>query len=370
VSITPTPTAWARARPASAPIKPTGMTADFLRNPLLFMRSHSMSPPDNAGASWTGDLGTSAATTVVPASNFAANTDEGTLGATVDRRVGAGGTRHVQLIKHPSMDFPGAAGLKFAPATGFQQDGSWLAISWLPWASLKILSYTIPAVPQSLAEWEDEEYPRFFFTAGINGCSVFVQGNPHGPTISHAGITGKLSRSAGEFWRMMMAKTKSGYSSEAIRGEANAHQYMFQGLQSRKLAEEYEKFLQPGPKDDFTVEITSPFGCVFGIRYGRSWTMYLQKSVSFTKVRFYKESGVRKVVGTYRSDMFAKDTGLLATKQASKFIGRSLGPVPLPGKKEVQVYSTSHRFSVPLQIMEIFPNQKTLGDLQDVFKGG
>jgi hypothetical protein len=365
------PGSSARTRPTHASVNPAGLTAEFLKNPLLFMRLHSMSPPNDSGNSWAGEFGTLApgGTSVVPASNFDATTNEGVFGATVERRTGAGGIRHVQMIKHPDANFPQAVGLKIAPATGFRQDGSWLPVYWLPWASLRILSYSIPAVPQSLDEWDDEEFPRFFFTAGINGCSVFAQGSPHGPTVSHAGLNAKLSRSAGEFWRMQMAKTKSGYSSEAITGEINTHDYMFKGGLAKKLAEDYLQFLDGGG-NDFQLEIQSPFGCVFGIRYGRAWTLYLQKSVVFNKVRFYKRSGLTEhVASAHRTDYFAKDTGLLA-RQETKQVGRRLGPVPLPGKKQVQVYSTSHRYSMPLQVEEMFPNRKVVGDLQDVFKTG
>jgi hypothetical protein len=329
-----------------------------------------MSPPSDSGSSWAGDHGVVAATTQVAASNFDSGINEGVFGATVERRTGAGGIRHVQFINHPDLNFPGAIGLKIAPATGFTQDGSWLPIYFLPWKSLNILSYSIPAVPQSLAEWDDEEYPRFFYTAGINGCSVFASGSPHGPTISHAGLNAKLSRSAGEFWRMQMAVTKSGFSASAIRGEINTHDYMFKGGQARKLADDYLKFLSSST-GDFKLDIQSPFGCLFGIRYGRAWTLYLQKSVVFEKVRFYKKSGVeKKVVTAYRTDMYAKDTGLLATKQPSDFVKRKIGALPLPGKKEVEVYSTSFRYSLPLQIEEMFPNRKTIGDLKDVFNAG
>ena len=104
---------------------------------------------------------------------------------------------------------------------------------------------------------------------------------------------------------MQMAVTKSGYSASAIRGEVNTHDYMFKGGQARRLAEEYLKFLSSST-GDFKLDIQSPFGCVFGIRYGRSWTLYLQKSVVFDKVRFYNKSGVvKRVVTAFRADTYA-----------------------------------------------------------------
>jgi len=343
-------------------MKPVGLTHEFLKNPLLFMRTHSMSPPNDSGNTWLTDFGTSASVSKVADRYFEDDTAHD-----IDRRTGAGGIRHVKIVEHTSMDFPGATGLKVLP-NGTNQDGSWLPIYFLPWRSLNILSYQVPGVPHGLADWDDEEYPRFFFTAGINGCSVFAQGSPESPTISHAGINGNLTRPAGEFWRMQMALTKSGYGSEAIRGEANKHEYMFNKGQPHKLAAEYSKFLSSNDSKDFKIEIQSPFGCVFGIRFGRSWTLYLQKSVVFNKVRFYKKSGVREQARGNLTDHFAKDSGMLATKLPSQFVGRRLGALPLPGKKEVQVFSTSHRFSMPLEITEMYPNKKSLGDLREVFK--
>ena len=136
------------------------------------------------------------------------------------------------------------------------------------------------------------------------------------------------------------------------------------------MANAYAKFLEGGSAD-FNVEVQSPFGCVFGIRYGRSWTLYLQRSTVLKKIRFYKKSEVNSVVavGGKRTDYFAKDTGALASKGTSTFASRTLGPVSLPGKKkEVQVFSTSQQFSIPLDLSEMYPNRRTIGDLAQVFR--
>ena len=77
------------------------------------------------------------------------------------------------------------SGLEFLES-GVAPDGSWVPIQWLPWKNLQIITTKLDPVPQSMVEWDDDEFPRFFFTAGINGCSVFASGHPHGPTISHA----------------------------------------------------------------------------------------------------------------------------------------------------------------------------------------
>lgn len=366
VSTRPMPTPWVRSTPRTAVAKPTGLTGEFLANPLQFMRTHSMSPPSDSGATFAKEHGTVAKTNFVPGAEFHESVSENLAGTTIERRTGAGGVRQMQVIRHADLNFPGACGLKIATATQMT-DRSYVPIYWLPWKSKMILSYKIPAVPHSLAEWDDDEYPRFFFTAGINGCSVFAQGSPEGPTVSHGGIESKIAGSTAEFWRKQMALTKSGWGGEAIRGEVNKQEYMFSGGSAKVLAEEYKTFLGPTGKDNFSMEIVSPFGCVFGIRYGRSWTLYLQKSVVFNKVRFYKADGVKEIASEYRTDMFAKDSGLLAKQEPSVFSKIKIGPLTVRNK-EAKVFSTAQRFAMPLEVVEIYPNRKTLGSLKDVFK--
>jgi hypothetical protein len=270
----------------------------------------------------------------------------------------------MQLISHPDPQYPGAVGMKFAPENGFRQDGTWLPMYFLPWEHLKIMQFAIPGIPHSLAEWDDEEHPRFFFTAGINGCSVFAHGDPQSPTISHGGLQTKLARSAGEFWRMQMAMTKSGYSNAQIRGEVNKHDYMHSGGSAKLLAEDYLKFLE-GDKPDFKLEIQSPVGCVFGIRYGRSWTLYLQKSVVYNKIRYYLGDQMVEEKRRKHLDYRAPD-GRKGQLDTAFTVARKVGPLSV-GKKEFRVFATTQMITMPLDLAEIYPNRRSIGELKDVF---
>lgn len=348
--------------PLPALPSPTGLTAEFLSNPLKFMRVHSVSPPHDSGVSsgWDGELGTVASQVNVPGTAFKKGEKSSNPDVTVERRTGAGGVRLFQMVSHPDPNFPGAVTLKIAPAA-FKQDGFYVPVYWLPWKNLKLISFALPGVPHSLVDWEDHDYPRFFFTAGINGCSVFAQGHPESPTITHAGLELTLKESAGKFWHRMMQATKAGYSAAAIRGEINSADYMARSSKHVKLMEEYRKFLDGGSKE-FHLEVQSPFGCVFGIRYGRSWTLYLQKSVIYSKTRFYTAADldIRPTANPQVSRAFLAGTNTFVKQTTEK---KRFG-------KELQVYSVASQFSKPIQVMEMYPNKRYVADLKDLVTGG
>jgi hypothetical protein len=376
---------WVPVPEAPPPLPPPSLYSDldgeFLRNPLEFMRKHSVSPPHQSGQTGLSEFGTVAATTVARGSNFKVEKEFEIPDQPVERRTGAGGIRHMQLIKHPDPNFPGATSLRFAPAGEEIVNGTRsIPIYWLPWKDLKILQCKIPEVPRSLAGWDDEAYPRFFFTAGINGCSVFVHGDSRSPTVSHAGLENPLTRPAGEFWLKQMDKTRSGFYGSEIRGAIHRHDYMFKGSGESKLATDYLQWLSM-PGGNFKLEITSPFGCVFGMRFGRLWSFYLQKSVVVTTVRFYKKPEVYKEQRPNTAirpifDVKARDTGLLATREPSQYSLNWWGPIPSlslnwlgpmpypsPSWTEVKIFSTSEAHSRPLEVSELFPNRRTDGNL-------
>ena len=50
-----------------------------------------------------------------------------------------------------------------------------------------LIEMTIPKRENEDDDGPDD--PKIFFTAAINGCSVFVRGDPRSPTVTHAGIS-------------------------------------------------------------------------------------------------------------------------------------------------------------------------------------
>src|SRR5688500_15154606 len=49
-------------------------------------------------------------------------------------------------------------------------------------------------------------YPKFFLTAAINGCSVFVSGTPKEPRVYHGGKGTGVDGDAAKVWRDMVVK--------------------------------------------------------------------------------------------------------------------------------------------------------------------
>lgn len=373
---------WQRARPRMAPVGLDGLTAQFASQPLNFMRRNAMSPPNDfmrqktegaIVATPTGhqDVGRTLKSKLAPGSDFV------TGNATTINRKAGGGVCFVQVVKHGDPNFPGATGLRVLPVgedLKVRSDGRWLPIHWLPWQSTSIVEYQIPPVPSNEADPQDEDYPRFFFTAGINGCSVFASGDPTSPMIRHAGIDADLNGSAGEFWRRMMADTQSGFGSSMIKGEVNTHDYMYKGqkAENKKLINEYKDWLATASGSRFEIEVTSPFGCAFGIRYGRYWTLYLQKNAVFQQISFYKGDQVEEVMrsnGSSQTDIFLKGTREMVNLAPNKSYTepKKLGPIKY-GQKEVKVYSRAVLKSLPMQVMEFFPNRTFTADLKETVK--
>jgi hypothetical protein len=148
---------------------------------------------------------------------------------------------------------------------------------YLPWLDNAVVSLTIPVMPQFGGG------PKVFFTAAINGCSVFIKGTAKSPTIYHAGgATYRPEPNEGaKFWRDMM-KTRKDTALGKIQAEVNKTMYVTDkkdkalGTANSRL---FEQWLTANPQG-FTIEDVSPTGCVFGLRDSGEWKFYLQENVS------------------------------------------------------------------------------------------
>ena len=97
-------------------------------------------------------------------------------------------------------------------------DPNKVPIYYLPWCPGKVLDLTIPAKNALVAS------PDIFFTAAINGCSVFIQGTPANPTIYHAGGNPvQAGRDTAKVWRQLDAAL-DGNIFEAWKAWIRAHQ--------------------------------------------------------------------------------------------------------------------------------------------------
>lgn len=198
---------------------------------------------------------------------------------------------YVDLFKEPRAPVAHVGGvtnneggdaIKFQASYG---NNGGVPVYYLPWDSGgAIIRLTIPP------KGTENPDPDIFFTAAINGCSVFFQGTADNPTVYHAGgDTGKADpNDAANFWRTALvrhvlrpATTNRGQ----IVAEVNKTEYVktpgIPGGTTARAAE-YEALLKSklDKAGKFTVTMVNPWGCVMGIRTGNNWKFYLQENAT------------------------------------------------------------------------------------------
>lgn len=210
----------------------------------------------------------------------------------------------------------------FVPAAegGVTVDGSFderpgkVRSYFLPWtAGGGIITLAIPPVKRTGVDTS----PRYFFTATITGCSIFVKGTPRAPVVFHAGgQTGQNDPvQAANFWRDLMTR----YSGTApIAAEINKTNYVSQpGLGTAQApqtahSQAFEAWLKGNSPKDLDISWTFPWGCVMGIRDDNGdWTFYLQENVTIfysklTKAHWYstKKTVKGQLTGAARPMLF------------------------------------------------------------------
>ncbi len=180
-------------------------------------------------------------------------------------------------------------------------------IYFLPWESRTIIHMTIPKKGQGDPNVED---PDIFFTAGINGCSVFFKGTAESPTVYHGGIDstmhGALQTNSGKFWRDLLLENEGNLvdpgTHEKKFGEVKASQYV--NMNSKKVLGQdptdqnktetsklFEAFLKNKNKKELDIKAVMPWGCVFGLRNKLGfWTFYLQENAKITYIKLKKKA--------------------------------------------------------------------------------
>lgn len=179
---------------------------------------------------------------------------------------------------------------------------------FLPWtAGGGIIRLKIPAMGSALFY----NNIKYFFTATITGCSIFIKGTELEPEIFHAGgQTGQSDpKEAAKFWRDLM----DDYGGPGVRhAEVNKTHYISdpksktKGLRpGTKNADKFLSWLKAEKAHkDLQLSQIFPWGCVMGVRGDDGkWTFYLQENAtiffaSVTKAPFF--STKKDVVGTVR----------------------------------------------------------------------
>lgn len=251
----------------------------FKDDPLAFMRKYTVTPANHIGSHGTtiGDLNEKGKIKAYQNDTYEYN--QMGLGNLV-------GYLHFTKISHDTVG-PGQKG-QLAVTGSYMADATAVEAYFLPWYDQKIISLTIPTMPTYGGG------PRYFFTAAINGCSVFIKGTAQNPTIFHAGgktvKPGKDPKDGAKFWREMM-KTRTETKTGKLMGEVNKTMYVTDrkdkllGTANSRL---FEQWLKQNP-NGFRIEDVSPHGCVFGRRESGLWTFFLQENVTITYTSFLRQ---------------------------------------------------------------------------------
>jgi hypothetical protein len=304
----PTPPSKPPNRPLPSipprPLPPTPEPLDtftqmLLDKPLDLFRNHSVSPPDGAvGDAVVDALGSTRRNRVLPLGSRSKIATDGMFSRFFKDDMGPTGEGFTHGVVNKKIawirlqrDMSRNGALTFQaiiPGDRQHAPAGHIPVWFLPWESRYLVEMTIPPRKTDSREG-DENYiddPKLFFTAGINGCSVFVRGDARSPTITHAGIsqgTTPYGNDPSTFWRNLL---ESNLAAQGVHGgathEVNNTDYINQtgvsGGAQTKHTDQYLAWLKTLPSGPITVSHVVPWGCVFGVRYGQQWSFYLQEN--------------------------------------------------------------------------------------------
>ncbi len=275
-----------------------GKNKAFRNDPVAFMRKYSVCVADDIQGN-IGDRAVDMPTTASAEDYVFSTMDAGHSIAWLnfDKPHGTG----ANLVFGPKSE-----GSVIVSGSYAQQDGK-VKSYFLPWtAGGGIINLSIPAMN---ALGNPNTDVKYFFTATITGCSVFIKGTAQAPVIYHAGgQTGQNNpANAAAFWQNLM-NVHSGAG--AVVGEVNKTDYVSQvGLGNPATpatahSQAFEAWLQNNAPNDLDIDFTFPWGCIMGVRDDTTgdWTFYLQENVSiyyykFTKKHWYSSSNNIKTNG-------------------------------------------------------------------------
>jgi hypothetical protein len=209
---------------------------------------------------------------------------------------------HIHMYKKERGDYTvtgneGADVLHFDAVYAPRAD--YVPVYFLPWeAQGGVIRITIP--PPAAGD------PDIFFTAAINGCSVFFQGTAQNPTIYHAGFMGTTRtdpNASAKFWRdTVRANAKN---NTPLLGEVNKTHYIatpglttpppYPGAAAGNTtlnAKAYSDWLNNKYSKSLTIRDVMPWGCVMGIRTGANWKFYLQENATVVWRKVSKDGTV------------------------------------------------------------------------------
>ena len=146
---------------------------------------------------------------------------------------------------------------------------------------------------------------------------MFVRGDPRSPTVTHGGISQgqtPYGNNPAAFWRHLLEANLAGANVHGGKTwEVNNTDYINQtgvsGGAQTLHTDQYLAWLKTLPSGPIMVNRVVPWGCVFGIRYGRLWSFYLQENAvvyTYKIVAKYTTEQVtetKKVLGVFNKEV-------------------------------------------------------------------
>lgn len=231
-----------------------------------------------------------------------------------------------------------------------------IPVYFLPWQSKFLLSLSIPEYKEeNIVRYDhgveiDAVSPHIFFTAAINGCSVFVNGDPSRPTVTHGGISEgstPYGNDPATFWRDLLAVHQQ---QTGARGDTNYEinntNYVNATGRAKQtwtpLSARFNSFLRRLPDNNpMQIEQVQPFGCVFGIRYGRLWSFYLQENAQVTRFKIVKKTVTKTETHRVHRTFLGKKTSFMKDKE-----------VEVEVEEDQKITSAA---AIPMRVTPFFP---------------
>jgi hypothetical protein len=245
--------------------------------PLELFKQFSVSPPDGAvGDAAVDALGSLRRNRVMPIGVRSQVPMDGTLaqffrsGPTDPIGFKAGtvnnGIAWINLVEDTTRMYNALTFDAIIPSSQRTIPANHLPVWFLPWESRHLIDMTIPA--RRTDDDHDPTDPGIFFTAAINGCSVFVRGDPSSPTVFHGGISQGQTPYGNEpaaFWRDLLQASVAHEGVNRGFKEVNNTDYINQtgvsGGAKTARGDQYLQWLKTLPSGPFTISQVVPWGC-------------------------------------------------------------------------------------------------------------
>jgi hypothetical protein len=344
-------------------------------DPLDFMRNHMVIPGDYSPGLQVHNqiVGRNVQTFDMKTSDSGGAPIDSTLTVTqAENKVGYGKltetARSVDQVNKPTKNMYNLTLYRAADAIPLKSDH--VSMYFLPWASNHLTKITIPAkAPDPQGELFPEVLPNLFFTAAINGCSVFVSGTARTPTVVHAGTSEPRTKLGAEnafgfgnaraHWTSLFeTEMTKGVQNLPSYGDIHAGDYRnTSGMQTTAQAELVREFLTQDYRKQLRIDGVDAWGCVFGVRNARTaeWAFYLQKNVEVTMTRLRKSKGMGSKYKPVTVNLGMRTQDELDSK-GKKIIDKNTNTpkrIDLPDIIEQTV-----TIGMPIQVMKFFPGDR------------